>query len=198
MTKNTEAGFITFREPPSKRIKHAEGGVEHVFSEGAVQLAFAFYLLQRFPELSGLEIHPDGEHGKRFDIRAFLERRGFELVQSEGSTNYGGTYSDGDQSIRVSPTPGTGDVVAKLTDRTIIAECKGGVINSTHAGQKSRLRSGLHEVIGQLMARPVDGELHFAVTPHTAETAKVAGKLRPRCSKAGIEIVLLDRNGEPF
>lgn len=194
--EDNDAGYITYREPPPKRIKYADGGVEHVFSEGAIQLAFAFYLLQKFPEMSHIEVHPDGEHGKRFDIRGFLERRGFELTQSQGSTNYGGTYNNRTHSVLVSPTPGRGDVVASLPDQTIVAECKGGVINSTHAGQKSRLRSGLHEVIGQLMARSSEGELQFAVVPYTKETAKVAEKLRPRCAIVGIEIVLLNRFGE--
>ena len=51
-----------------------------------------------------------GEHGKQFDIRSWLERRGYKLVEPQGSTTYGGRYDNGKRSILVSLTLGEGAV----------------------------------------------------------------------------------------
>ena len=53
-------------------------------------VAFAMHLLRTVPELRHVAIHPDGEHGKRFDFRDWLERHGFALTAPMGSTTYGG------------------------------------------------------------------------------------------------------------
>ena len=43
----------------------------------------------------------------------------------------------------VNPKSGLGDVVARTGDTVISAECKGGIINSRHAGAVSKLYRGL-------------------------------------------------------
>ena len=142
--------------PPNRRGKCANDR-EHHFTEAAVMLAYAEHLFRTHPELARVEVHPDGEHAKRFDIAHWLAARGFVVLEKHGKTPYGGTYARGQQVIFVQPKSGLGDVVAKLGETTLLAECKGGIVNSSHAGAVSRLRKGLCEVIGQLMQIPSGG-----------------------------------------
>lgn len=187
--------FITFYEPPEKRRRHVPDGVEHKFSEAAVMLAFAFHLLEETADPCTVAVHPDGEHAKIFDIPAFLMTRGFVREGTLGSTSYGGYYRCKERTIIVNPSSGQGDVVGKLNGRRVVAECKGGTINSSHAGQKSRLRKGLAELIGQLMVREAADERQVAVLPFTAEVERLSLKLAPRCWSAGIEIALVHHDG---
>jgi hypothetical protein len=189
--------LIVLRDPPANRVAHVEGEFEKHFTESAVMLAYATYLMDRHPDLAEVAIHPDGEHGKRFDIRGWLERRGYELVEPQGKTPYGGRYEKGSRSLSVTLRPGQGDIVGTLGGLRIVAECKGGIINTRHPGQRSKLRSGLCEVVGLLMSRAKVGEKHVAVVPLTDVTERLADRMRPRCREAGIEIVLLGEDGEP-
>lgn len=159
-------------------------------------LAYAFHLFDRDPNLVRVDIHPDGEHGKQFGIREWLESRNFLLTGPEGKTSYGGTYSDGRRTLHVSLTPGRGDVVAETEDYRIVAECKGGVINSRHAGQRSRLRKGLCEAVGLLMSRDGRNEQHFAVVPKTDDADVLATRMFERCGRVGIGICLVEPNGD--
>jgi hypothetical protein len=95
-------------------------------------LAFAMHLLHT-TSTQEVRIHPDGEHGKRFDFAGRLGKRGFERTSRSGRTEYGGSYtwSDG-RRIVVNPTPGKGDVVAEIDGVVLSAECKGGIINTRH------------------------------------------------------------------
>jgi hypothetical protein len=183
--------LIIFREPPPNRAGKVERGIEKHFTEPAVMLAYITHLIKQYPELTGIEIHPDGEHGKQFDIRGWLEHQGYTLIKPQGITSYGGQYRKGDCSILVSLKPGQGDVVGLLNGTRIIAECKGGIINTKHPGQKSRLRRGLCQAIGLLMSRNNEEEKHYAVVPLTEDTQRLASQMRARCRKAGIEIVLI-------
>jgi hypothetical protein len=158
-------------------------------------VAFAMHLL-RTTSTREVRIHPDGEHGKRFDFARWLGRRGFERTSRSGKTDYGGGYTlpDG-RRIVVNPASGKGDVVAEIDGVTLSAECKGGIINTRHSGQVSRLYKGLCEVVGLLMANPSLGR-QIAVVPRTAGTQKLARRLAPRCAVAGIEIALVGPRGE--
>ncbi len=173
----------------------AEGEHEHHLYEGAVMVAYAMHLL-RTQETRQVRIHPDGEHGKQFDFSGWLQRRGFSMVSGIGKTTYGGTYADCEgRSIIVNPKSGVGDVVAEVRDCVISAECKGGIINTKHSGQVSRLYKGLCETIGLLMATPSPGR-QVAVVPHTEATFRLATRLAPRCALAGIELALIKSRGE--
>lgn len=156
-------------------------------------IAFGVHLLE-----SGamtVELHPDGEHAKKYDIRGTLEALGFHLVTAYGRTNYGGTYRRGHQIVSVTIKPGFGDVVADVGKRHILAECKGGIVNTRHPGQLSRLRRGICEAVGLLMARPLDGERQVAVVPQTEATQDMARRMFSRAKAAGIEIALVDEDG---
>lgn len=187
--------YITQYDPPEARVRYAEGGIELKFTEAAVMLAFAFHLLKQAEGEVEIFIHPDGEHAKVFDIANFLMRRGFHKTQVIGKTPYGGRYENGHHAINVNPTSGLGDVVAVLKGQRVVAECKGGTINSSHPGQRSRLRKGLSELIGQLMILPKGDERQVAVLPHTAEIERLAIKMKDRCLSAGIEIALVYQDG---
>jgi hypothetical protein len=86
-------------------------------------------------------------------------------------------------------------VVAEVGSHVISAECKGGIINTRHPGQISRLYKGLCETVGMLMATPSQGR-QIAVVPFTGSTLRLAERLAPRCALAGIEIALVGSRGE--
>jgi hypothetical protein len=114
--------LITSLPPPANRIRGCEGEFERHFSEGAVMIAFAMHLLRAVPGLKSVEIHPDGEHGKRFDFRGWLNGIGFEHSPSGGKTDYAGTYRNAaGQSIVIEVTSGGGDVVAEIAGRRFVA-----------------------------------------------------------------------------
>ena len=172
--------LILVREPPEKRLSKAEGGMEKHMSEAAVMLAFAMHLFSRGAEK--VSVHPDGEHGKQFEIQGWRAAHGFGWGQGWGTTSYAGRYSNGERTLEVHVKPGLGDVVAMVAGHPVIAECKGGIINTRHAGQVSRLRKGLHEAAGQLLARSGEGEINIAVVPSTITTRDLAIKMSPRKS----------------
>lgn len=157
-------------------------------------LAYGMHLLGTIPGLTAVEIHPDGEHAKTFDIPHWLSTRGFVHKERRGSTSFGGKYILGTQTMIVEPRAGRGDVVAKAGAVTIVAECKGGIVNTRHNGQKSRLRKGLLEAVGQLMATAKGGR-QVAVVPYTETTVRFAKRLAARASAAGIEIALVGCDG---
>jgi len=187
--------LIVELDPPENRRGKCDGGKERHLTEAAVMLAYGMHLLRTVPDLRMVELHPDGEHGKRFEIARWLSARGFVLKETQGKTAYCGTYADGKQKIVVAAMPGKGDVVAATPEGTVIAECKGGIVNTRHAGQTSRLRKGLCEAVGLLMARPKGGR-QVAVVPHTETTLRLAQKLASRAGDAGIEIALVDEQGQ--
>ena len=86
-------------------------------------IAFAMHLLEQ--GALSVEIHPDGEHGKRHDVKASLAAHGFKHTSGHGTTKYAGIYSRGEQRVLVTIKPGVGDVVARVGEQKIVAECKG-------------------------------------------------------------------------
>lgn len=188
--------LLTFREPPEKRRKGLTGDFEEYLSEGAVMVAYAMHIL-RSTDAQRVEIHPDGEHGKRFDFRGWLAACGYEFRSAIGTTNYGGIYRHADgREIEVNPKPGLGDIVAVVGNGRIVAEAKGGVVNTKHAGQVSRLRRGLYEAVGLLMATERKDDLRqVAVVPKMDTTLRIAERMISRTRLAGIEIALVDGRG---
>lgn len=187
--------LVTALEPPPNRVGKSDGAHEHHLYEGAVMVAYAMHLL-RTANAQHVRVHPDGEHGKQFDFAAWLLRRDFAKVSSLGTTAYGGVYRNAaGQTVTVNPKSGLGDVVAEVGDHIISAECKGGITNTRHPGQVSRLYKGLCETVGLLMATPSQGR-QVAVVPLTEGTLRLAARLAPRCALAGIEIALVGSRGE--
>lgn len=188
------SGLITHKPPPPNRIGKCDGEMEAHLSEAAVMLAFAMFLVEDFG-CECVEIHPDGQHGKRFDIAGWLGDNGFVRQAAIGSTTYGGEYLRGDGAkIVVDPRSGLGDVVTRRDENLVVAECKGGIVNTNHPGQKSRLYSGLCEIIGLLMAKEA-AEEEYAVVPSTPVTRRLAQRMHRRCQAAGITICLVETDG---
>lgn len=107
--------LISEHPVPDKRARYCQDGIEQHFTEGAVMIAFAFHLLGSVPGLKHASVHPDGEHGKRFDFTSCLAGRGFSLTKPLGSTTYGGLYGAADgRSILIHPKSGLGDVIADI------------------------------------------------------------------------------------
>jgi hypothetical protein len=181
--------------PPPNRLEMVDGEYEQHLYEGAVMVAYAMHLLRTEP-IKEVSIHPDGEHDKQFDFSCWLGRRGFSMVSSTGKTTYGGIYTDdAGRMIIVNPKSGEGDVVAELGSQILSAECKGGIINTRHPGQVSRLYKGLCETVGLLTATRSHGR-QVAVVPYTESTLRLANRLAPRCAQAGIELALVKSRGE--
>jgi hypothetical protein len=189
--------LLIAKRPPANRIGSCVGGIEQHLTEGAVMLAYALHLL-RTTKAQRVTIHPDGEHGKRFAFRPWLERQGHDFVSALGTTSYGGLYCNAeDREIEVNPKSGLGDVTAIVGNRRIVAEAKGGIINTRHAGQTSRLRKGLCEAVSLLLASPAEDNLQqVAVVPRTDATMRLAERMSARCRRAGIEIALVDGAGQ--
>ena len=151
-------------------------------------IAFAMYLFEQGAD--DVRLHPDGEHLKRYEMADCLNAEGFDL-QGEGT----GVYRRGRETITVKCRSGLGDVVGKLNDSVVVAECKGGVINTRHSGPVSKLRRGLCEAVGLLMARSLEGERHVAVVPAHRVTESLGLRMLSRANKAGIEIALVEPEG---
>lgn len=187
--------LVTALAPPPNRVGKSIGNHEHHLYEGAVMIAYAMHLL-RTEGANHVRVHPDGEHGKQFDFSGWLGRHQFRKISLIGTTAYGGVYENASgQTITINPRSGLGDVVAEIGDHVISAECKGGIINTKHPGQVSRLYKGLCETVGMLMATPSQGR-QVAVVPLTDSTFRLAQRLTPRCALAGIEIALVGGRGQ--
>ena len=159
-------------------------------------LAYAMHLCKAY-SATEISLHPDGEHGKRFDFRASLSRRGFDLVEARGTTKYGGIYrSDDGTEIMLIPKSGMGDVVAFIGSQRIVAEAKGGILNTSHPGPVSRVRRGLCEAVGLLLSKTREkGTRQVAVVPDVDVTRRLAALMIPRLRPVGIEIALVNREG---
>lgn len=189
--------LLTLVPPTEGRKRGLRGDLQEVLSEGAVMVAYALHLF-RTTDARKIEIHPDGEHGKRFAFRPWLKRQGFALASTRGKTEYGGIYHDeSGAALEVFPKSGRGDVVATIGGRVVlVAEAKGGIINSSHSGVTSRLRRGLCEAAGLLLASPLsDGLRQVAVVPDTDIARTLSERMIPRLRLAGIGIALVDGRG---
>jgi hypothetical protein len=115
-----------------RRIKGAGGGIEHHLTEGAVMVAFAIHLFKEMPGIQHVRLCPDGEHGKLFQFRHWLEGQGFVHIPPKSRKKRkpedpSGTYCLGARIVELSYRAGVGDVVAIDEGRPVlVAECKGG------------------------------------------------------------------------
>lgn len=100
--------FSQFRDPPPNRRSRCDGNQECHMTKPAVMIAFALHLLGE--GATEIAVHPDGEHGRIFDIKACLEANNYKLTEKIGSTSYGGSYERGSERVNVTLVPGIGDV----------------------------------------------------------------------------------------
>ena len=120
--------FITNRKPPLGRVGKCDGPFEQHLLEAAVMLALSQWLFTLGAE--EVTIHPDGMHVRDdtgFDIRGWLEEKGFKMNERYGTNRHGGVYESVARTVRVDFRPGCGDVVAVIGGVRILVEAKGGV-----------------------------------------------------------------------
>ena len=185
---------MTERIPPKGREGKCNGTYEQHLHEAAVMLAVATWLFELGAEK--VCIHPDGMHIKQFDVCDWLEGERFTKTASRGRTRVGGRYVRDGQSLEIEFTPGRGDVVAEVSGCRIVVEAKGGIINTNHPGQKSKLRKHLYEAVGMLLDDQSGACRLIAAVPRHTETQKIAQRIVNRCHEAGIEIALVSGEGE--
>jgi hypothetical protein len=166
-------------------------GEDLYLSEVEVMLAMAEWLFTQ--GACHATIHPDGMHLLRYDLSPRLERDGFRREGDAKAPQR--LYRRGETTLTVYSRPGLGDVTAEIRGQTVQIETKGGYIASGHAGRRSRLRSGLSEVVGQLMASQRQDARLIAAVPDNAEIERVAQRMAVRCALIGIEIALVDERG---
>ena len=186
--------FVVEKIAPPKRFGKHEGHYERHIPEILVMLAAAEWAFGAGSE--DVSIHPDGMHFKDFDLPNWLRNRAFVQETFTGTSNKTGRFRRGRQVLVVHSRSGLGDVIASIGTRKLEFEAKGGCINSIHAGQLSKLRKGLHEAVGQLMATPRNDAELIAVVPSHKQTRRLAEKLARRCRLVGIEIALVEEDGE--
>lgn len=192
--------LISLRKPTEKRRTYCDGTHEEVFSEGGVMLAFAMHLFENVKGVRHVRLYPDGMHDTElFRFRPWLDGHGFEKHTADvGFTDYVGEYRKGERKLTISVASGHGDVVAIGDEGTIIAECKGGCINTRHPGQKSHQQQRLFAAVGHLIERPRTNERHVAVVPDTEVTRPLAARMIQRARQIGIEIALVRAHGISF
>jgi hypothetical protein len=185
------AKYTQLREAPPNRMAWTPAEGEEYFPEAAVMLAYALHLAAEGADR--IEMHPDGMHVRGHDVGGWLKTAGFASPDQQ----IAGTYTRGRQQIALDFRSGVGDVVGVVKGRRVVCECKGGVVNTRHPGQVSRLRKGLCEAVGQLLGRELAGnERHVAVVPSTEVTLRLATRMAPRVNAAGIEIALVAADGQ--
>ena len=135
-------------------------------------------------------VHPDGMHTKQFDICGWLKKEGFEKIAAKGKTREAGTYTHDRQALVVEFQPRRGDVVADVQGCHVVVEAKGGIVNTRHPGQKSKLRKHLYEAVGMLLDGPDNADRLIAAVPRHPETEKIANRMAERCRDAGIKLLL--------
>jgi len=185
--------FITKKPPPSGRIGQHTGKFERHLYEAAVMLAIARWLFASGARK--VHLHPDGEHAKRFDICRWLANEGFKKIAPIRNRPESGEWACGHQSLSIEFKSGRGDVVADIEDCRIVVEAKGGIINTSNSGQKSKLRKHLYEAVGMLLRRSNNGDRLIAAVPLHPETEKIAHRMAERCREIGIEIALVSGEG---
>ena len=188
--------LVIEKTPPKKRQKACDGPRERHLYEAAVMLAVASWLFDG-EGAQTVRISPDGMHARQFDIGGWLKVRGFEKINDRGTNPSGGRYTRGPHALEVDFRSGQGDVAADVDGGRIWVETKGGILNTTHSGQTSKLRRGLCEAVGMLMngSRIQGVDRLMAAVPRHRVTEKLARSMAGRCQAAGIGIALVSGTG---
>jgi hypothetical protein len=131
-----------------------------------------------------------------FDIASFLAANGWKQATQKGTRDWHGVYSREKQELHISSTSGAADVVLRLGDRRVVAECKGGPLVKRDGSPEYRI---LKEVLGQaLIWSALPGDLLIVAVPDTPRFRKIAceWQQRPLVIKTGIQIALISPSGD--
>jgi hypothetical protein len=169
-------------------------------AEVAIRLAERFLM---FPGAADhAEIAIDGAvieiagGGPSFEIETFLAANRWELIRQGGKRPWHGVYSRGGKELRISSKSGTADVVLKLGNRRVVAECKGGPLIKKRSSPEQKI---LKEVLGQaLIWNSLPSDMLVVAVPDTPTFRTLANswQQRPLVLKAGIQIALVAQTGD--
>ncbi|KAB0573119.1 hypothetical protein [Brucella pituitosa] len=132
-----------------------------------------------------------------FEISAYLQSQGWMKIEGlpKSKNDWTGIYKRASATLRVHSRSGIGDVVASIDGRMIIAECKKGPLVTKPGSPERPL---LNNALGQaLLINASDTDIVVAAVPDSPAFRKLAEvwRERPRLKRAGIQIVLVNRDG---
>ncbi|WP_318875099.1 hypothetical protein [Sinorhizobium meliloti] len=178
-------------------------GNEDRMPEAEVSIRLAEYLTEQPGFGDHVEVAIDGAsvrvHGSDvFDIEGYLRTYGWRLSAPEHKSRntWAATYQRGQATMRIHSQSGVGDVVAVVSGRRVIAECKKGPLIKKPGSQEYPL---LTAAIGQaLLFRASAEDIILAAVPDTPTFRRIAvdWRERPRLKASGIQIVLVSRTGD--
>ncbi len=170
-------------------------------SEAEVSLRLAFHLLYLPDSQGAAEVAIDGAqirvHGDEiFPIGDFLSEMGWKQAEQRGKNRWQGVYEKDDKWLKIHARSGVGDVVVKVGDKRIRAECKGGPLGKRKGNPEYAI---LQRALGQIITvEQVDAnDLLVVAVPSTCRFRRLADKWQdaPLVSCSGIQIVLVGRDG---
>ncbi len=172
-------------------------------TEPEVSLLLAINYIQKHKTEKDVKVSIDGAHIKtgnqiHFNITGYLKSQGLQKIDND-LTRWQGIYEmEGYPSyIRISSTPGIGDVNIELLDGKILyVESKKGK-SANKSGQEYML---MREAIGQLMTgcEMSDSIIPVVAVPSTPKSKELALRwsVLPQIEKVGIHFILVKEDGE--
>jgi hypothetical protein len=170
-------------------------------SEAEVALLLAFHLLSLPDSQDTASIALDGAQiyvGSReiFPLSRYLQDQGWRQIEQQGKRDWHGRYERNGQYLEIHSKSGVGDVVVRVGDKRVRAECKKGSFLQKRANPEYKL---LREAIGQLVSieQLTDGDLLVVAVPDTDKFRDLVMKWRnrPLIKRAGIQFALVSQNG---
>ena len=169
--------------------------------EAEVSLLLAFHLLDH-PESHGeADVAIDGAQvrvvkDEIFPITEFLDAHGWEQTEQAGKNPWQGSYIRGGKTLRIHSRSGVGDVVARIGEKRVRAECKKGNLVKKSSNPEYRI---LREALGQILTVE---EIHrndimVVAVPNAEGFMKLAAKWsqHPLMVRSKIRIALVGRDG---
>ena len=181
-------------------IERFRGRTDRV-PEAEVALNLALHLVRHPLSAPTVEVSIDGAQvnvaGEPiFRISDFLQSQGWRQTEKIGRVDWSGVYEKGGLRLRVDSKPGKADVRARVGQRRVIAECKGGPVGGRRGNPEyPRLR----QAVGQLvtMEEAYDGDILVVAVPNTESFKRRVEDFqkRPLVARLGIRFVLVDEHG---
>jgi hypothetical protein len=115
----------------------------------------------------------------------------------EGKNAWQGMYEREGQRLSVHARSGVGDVVARVGEKRVRAECKGGpLIKKPGSREYPILRGALGQIV--TVERVGADDVLVVAVPYTQQFRRLAVKWReaPLVTRTGIQIVPVGRDGE--
>lgn len=169
--------------------------------EAEVALRLAFYLLSLPGSDDTVSVAIDGAQvrvhgGAIFPMTEFLEDHDWVQLRQEGKNVWQGSYQRDGQVLVVHSRAGVGDVVARIGDHRVRAECKQGPLMPRPGSREYPL---LREAIGQVLTVEIlePQDIMVVAVPQSAKFASLAERWRrrPLMQASGVQIALVGRDG---